>query len=242
MISEHLSNTVRGILNSCLNFVPQDCVLCGGASGRALLCAPCQAELPYLAVNACPVCAGPTGSAGDGQVCGACLSRPPAYARCVAALRYAFPADALIQALKYRNQLPLARLFAAVLADVAANAPRPDVLLPMPLHPHRARARGFNQATEIARLLARDLRIPLDTNSLVRIRDTAPQATLPLHERQRNVKGAFSCSGTLAGRHVALLDDVMTSGATLNEAARTVLRAGAAEVSLWVVARALPRQ
>jgi len=238
MISERLSNAARKLLNNCSNFVRQDCVLCGAASGGDLLCPPCRADLPRAGAPACPVCAGPS----DGHTCGGCLREPPAYARCIAALRYGFPADALIQALKYRSQLALARLFAEVMGTAVAHAPRPDALLPMPLHPDRARSRGFNQATEIARPLARRLNIPLDATSLARIRDTAPQATLPLEERLRNVKGAFRCADAVAGKRVALLDDVMTTGATLNEAAKALKRAGATEVSLWVVARALPHE
>jgi ComF family protein len=184
------------------------------------------------------VCAGP----GEGRVCGECLKTPPPYDRAIAALRYEFPADELIQALKYQGRLELAPVLADFLARALAHAPRPDRLLPMPLFPARARARGFNQAVEIARPLARRLDIPLDTTSLERVRDTEPQARLSAAERRRNVRGAFVCRETVAGLHVALVDDVMTSGATLTEAALAVRRAGAAEVSLWVVARALPRR
>jgi ComF family protein len=186
------------------------------------------------------VCAGPGGIADAPEVCGACLKQPPAYDRCVAALRYAFPTDRLIQALKYRGQLALAGLLADLLAEAVRAAPRPDVLVPLPLHPERARERGFNQSAELARPLARALGLALDTAGLVRTRNTAPQAALPVDDRQRNVRGAFSCGASFAGKHVALVDDVMTSGATLNAAAKALKRAGATEVSLWVAARALP--
>ncbi len=236
MISAHLSNLARTLIDSRPQFKRQDCVLCGAGGNAGLLCAPCRRELPRPIGPACTVCAGP----GDGHVCGHCLKRPPAYERCVPALRYAFPVDRLIQALKYRQQLALAPLLAELLGEATQLAPRPDLLVPLPLHPERARERGFNQTTEIARPLARALGLPLDTACLARSRNTAPQASLPLTARQGNVKGAFSCAGALAGKHVALLDDVMTSGATLSEAASALKRAGAAEVSLWVVARALP--
>lgn len=238
MISASLSNLVRALIDNRLEFERADCVLCGAGADGGLLCAPCHYELPRHATPACPVCAGPS----DGHVCGNCLKQPPAYERCLAALRYAFPADRLVQALKYGQRLALAPLLADVLRETVHTAPRPDVLLPLPLHPDRARERGFNQTTELAKPLARALRLPLDTTSLARTRNTAPQASLPLDDRQRNVKGAFTCAGSFAGKHVALLDDVMTSGATLNEAAKTLKRAGAAEVSLWIVARALPHQ
>lgn len=217
-------------------------MLCGSGSGNALLCASCRRELPRPHAPTCPVCAGPGDFLRDGQICGSCLKQPPAYDRCIAALRYAFPASDLIQALKYGKRLVLAHLLADVLTEAVDRAPRPDVIVPLPLHPERVRARGFNQATEIAKPLARKLDIPIDTARLARTRDTAPQATLSLDDRHRNVKNAFTCAREDAwdGKHVALLDDVMTSGATLNEAAKALKRAGAAEVSLWVAARALP--
>lgn len=246
MISATLSNTLDRLLNICTKFVQQDCVLCGAGSGVELVCAGCRTELPPPPVPACPSCAGPVHSEpiytnlDHRQVCGACLTHPPAYDRTIAALSYRFPADGLIQALKYRSQLPLARLFAELLGQAVSRAPRPDVLIPMPLHPDRARQRGFNQATEIAKSLAKDLDIALDTASLSRTRNTMAQAALPLDQRHGNVKGAFTCAASVEALHVAVLDDVMTSGATLNEAALALKKAGAAEVSLWVVARALP--
>lgn len=235
MISRPLSNWARAFVNGCTTFVQRECVLCGGASGDGRLCPGCRGDLPVNGAS-CPVCAGP----GEGRVCGACLQDPPPYDRCIAALRYEFPADELIQALKYRGELMLAPVLADLLARAVAHAPRPDVILPLPLSPARLRERGFNQAGEIARPLARRLDVRLDLDTLVRVRDTAPQARLSAAERSRNVRGAFACLSRLAGLHVAVVDDVMTSGATLSEAAKALKRAGAAEVSLWVVARALP--
>jgi ComF family protein len=126
------------------------------------------------------------------------------------------------------------------LAEAASAQPRPDCLIPMPLHPSRIRERGFNHATEIARSVARKLDLPLDLANCQRIRDTPPQMGLKHDARRRNMRGAFSCSGAIAGKHVALIDDVMTTGTSLDELAATLKRAGAREVSCWVVARALP--
>jgi ComF family protein len=236
MISKILSNLLRPMLYSRLFFAQQDCVLCGAGGGTALVCDACRRDLPSAPAPACPTCAAPS----DGHVCGACLQDPPAFARTIAALRYAFPADELIHALKYRDQLPLAPLFADLLLHAVKRAPRPDVLVPMPLHPQRARERGFNQVLEIAKPLAHALDIPIDFGLLSRSRNTTPQVALPLAQRHVNMRGAFTCPQPIGGKHVALLDDVMTSGATLNEAARTLRRAGATEISVWVVARALP--
>lgn len=226
-------------LNSCTNFIQawfeQDCLLCGSASGSNLICPACHDGLPRHA-SACPVCAAP----GANAVCGECLRHPPAFERTSAALDYTFPVDKLIQAYKYRHQLALARLFGALLSDaVRAQAP-PHRILPLPLHPARLRERGFNQAHEIAKRIGKDIGVPLAPRLARRVVNTASQATLDWDARKKNMRGAFACDEHLDGQHIAVVDDVMTSGATLNEAAKTLKHAGAAQVSLWVVARALP--
>lgn len=177
--------------------------------------------------------------ATDSQLCGHCLREPPAFDRTVALFTYAFPVDALIQALKYGHRLDLVRALAAPLAQRTASAPRPDVLIAMPLHPHRLRERGFNQAMELAKIIARQLDIPLLPQGAERIRATTPQVDLPWKERAINLRGAFSSNLDLTGKHVALVDDVMTSGASLHELALALRRQGASEISAWVVARTL---
>ncbi|MEO5699917.1 MAG: hypothetical protein ABIS17_10085 [Casimicrobiaceae bacterium] len=151
--------------------------------------------------------------------------------------------DRILQRLKYGGALAFAAWAAqALAADVAARVPaagRPDVLVPLPLTPARQRARGFNQAQEIARETAAGLGIGVE-RLLARVRDGSPQAALPWSGRAANVRGAFACSGDVTGRHVALVDDVMTTGATAGEAARTLIAGGAARVSVWVIARTLP--
>ena len=211
-------------------------MVCGETS-RTPVCTGCLADLPWHTAPQCPVCATPT---PQGQICGACLKRLPGFDRTVAALVYRFPLDRLIPALKYHARLAVAPALAACLAPVLAHAPRPDVLVPMPLHPARLAERGYNHATEIARVLAHTLAIRLDLDSCQRIRDTPPQQALKLDARRRNVRGAFACATSVAGLHVAVLDDVMTSGTSLDELAATLKRAGAREVSNWVVARTLP--
>ena len=217
-------------------FVPPACLVCGETS-RTPVCAGCLADLPWHTAPQCPVCATPT---PQGQVCGACLKRPPGFDRTVAALAYRFPLDRLIPALKYHGRLAVAPALAACLAPALADAPRPDVIVPMPLHPARLSSRGYNHATEIARVLARTLGVGLDIGCCQRVRDTPPQQALKLDARRRNVRGAFACNASVAGLHIALLDDVMTSGTSLDELALSLKRAGAREVSNWVVARALP--
>ena len=220
-----------------LHRLPQRCRLCGGAARGLGVCAACRADLPWLPQARCPVCALPS---PDGQVCGACLRHPPAWQHTRAALLYDFPVDGLIGALKYRGDLSLAPLLADCLAgNVEAGAV--EVLLPLPLHPARLRARGFNQAVELARPLARRLGLPLLPSAAQRVRDTPPQAGLDRAARLKNLRGAFAVERErVKGRRIAVLDDVMTSGATLGELARALKQAGALEVECWVIARALP--
>jgi ComF family protein len=219
--------------------LPQACALCAAGSGDSILCAPCMNALPPLPV-ACPSCARPS---SGGAVCGACLRKPPPYATTLAACSYAYPLDRLVQALKYSRQLALAQPLGDALAAAAMRAPRwyvrPGVLVALPLAAARQRERGFNQAIEIARVVARRTGIPL-VHGVVRSSHGPPQATLPWKHRRRNVRSAFACVRSFSGLHVALVDDVMTTGATLEAAAGALLKAGAARVDAWVVARTLP--
>jgi ComF family protein len=175
-----------------------------------------------------------------GEVCGACLGHPPAFDRTFAALAYAFPVDRMIPRLKYHGRLAIAPLLAACLARQVAAAPRPDRIVAMPLHAQRIRERGFNHASEVARGVAQRLGVPLDHAACRRVRDTPPQMGLKHDARRRNVRGAFECSTDVRGRHIAVIDDVMTTGTSLDELAAALKRAGAREVSCWVAARTLP--
>ena len=208
------------------------CFLCRGAA-RELVCAACDAELPRLGGARCPRCA--LESPG-GLVCGRCLREQPAYDATRAALAYEFPADALVQALKFRGELALAPLVAALLEQSLDNE-RIDYIVPVPLSRERLRRRGYNQAVEIARHLRRQT---LEPGLCERTRDAPPQMELPYEARQRNVRGAFRCTRALIGATVAVVDDVMTTGATLDEIARTLKRSGALRVVNWIVARTPP--
>jgi ComF family protein len=216
---------------------PHACLLCGVASGASRLCSGCTADLPLHTQPQCPQCALPT---PDGERCGACLKRAPAFDFTLAACAYAFPVDRLIQALKYDSRLVAGVVLGQMLARAAQRVTLPDRLIAMPLHPVRIRERGFNHALEIGRVVATNLGVALDTQSCRRIRDTPPQVALAYAARRRNVRGAFVCETRLDGERVALIDDVMTTGSSLDELAATLKAAGASEVSCWVVARALP--
>lgn len=215
--------------------LPQHCLLCDAASDATILCNACYAELPWLPAARCPQCARPT---FDGSVCGACLAHPPRVDRVSAALAYAYPLAELIKNFKYCGNLALAPLLAGALAERITE--RADVIIPMPLATQRLSERGFNQAVEIARVISRLTGAPLARHACRRVRDTTPQALLPWSERAKNIRRAFVCDIDLTGKRVAVVDDVMTTGATLNELARNLRKAGAAEIYGWVVARTLP--
>ena len=217
------------------NLFSQDCTLCGSRS-PASVCASCVNALPYVRATGCPHCAieGPTG-----LICGTCLAAPRAFDRTVAAFRYAYPLDRLLQSFKFNENLALVNLFAeALFAAVQEKQSAPDLIVPLPLARKRLAERGFNQSALLAERVARRMGVPYIAQGLLKIRDTPPQAGLDRAARLKNVRGAFACEQSLEGKHVAIVDDVMTTGATLSEAARSLKSSGAATVSTWVVARA----
>lgn len=215
--------------------LPQRCALCARAVGDDCLCAECAASIAAPG-PACPRCALPS---PGGETCGRCIAHPPAWDAAVASGPYAFPLDRLVQRLKYGANLPIAAALGARLAAAVAStgaAGRVDALVPMPLSAARQRERGYNQAREIARSLGRATGLPL-RGGLVRSRHAAPQAASPWRERSRNVRGAFALAASFEGARVALVDDVMTSGATAASAASALREGGAARVEVWIVAR-----
>lgn len=230
-------------MNICSNinqlFSGHACLLCGEASCTDhFLCAPCHKDLPGLSSASCPQCALPS---LNGHACGHCLRSPPAFDRTYAPFSYEYPVDAMLQRYKYQHKLNMTAYFADAIASTVTPGQQPDLLIPMPLHPLRLRERGYNQSLEIARHLGKCFSIPLDFSSCQRTTLTPPQASLPLKARVKNMKRAFDCKRRFDGLRIALIDDVMTTGASLNELAKTLKAAGAAHVECWVVARTLPR-
>jgi ComF family protein len=215
------------------------CAVCRDWAGAAL-CASCVERFaPALA--RCARCGLRTAVPTD--LCGACLKDPPPFDGCVVAVDYAFPWDRLIADFKFDARVELAAPLAARLLDAIALArrPRPDWVLPVPLGPRRLAERGYNQAWELARRVARGLGCRAEARLLERPLDGPQQAGLDLAQRRRNLRGAYvvnlSLRLSLQGRHVALVDDVMTSGTTLREAAAALRRAGVARVDAWALAR-----
>ncbi len=219
--------------------LPLRCLLCGarGADGRDL-CGGCAADLA-LNQPACPRCALPL--ARSAPLCAACIKASPPFTVAWAPFRYGHPLDLLEARFKFRADLAAGRVLSDLLVERARlDAPAlPDAIAPIPLHRTRLRGRGYNQSLELARPLALALGVALHHDLLHRTRPTDPQSALDAKARRRNVRGAFALTdGADLPAHVALFDDVMTTGATLCEAALTLRRAGVARVDAWALARA----
>ncbi len=208
-------------------------------SRDGMWCRACDASLPYLDAPHCPICALPTPS---GEVCGHCLKDTPLFTLTTAVFAYSYPLDKLVLAMKYGEQLALANAFAEKLALRIGRNDLPDCIIPMPLHPARLRGRGFNQSALLASTVARRLGVDVLTTGCERVRDTPAQSSLPWKERRKNVRNAFRCNVDLSEKRVALVDDVLTTGASLNALANSVKKSGASEVHAWVVARTLPHK
>lgn len=220
---------------------PPVCLVCRAPGHRSMdLCLACRAELPWFR-HGCLTCARSLPE-GAGPLCGACLRHPPSYDVTRAAFRYTAPVDRLVTGLKYRGRLAHGRLLGQLWAEVGIFADTPPaLLLPVPLHPARLRERGFNQALELVRPLSRRLQVPVAPSLIRRVVPTPPQQGLRGQERRRNVRHAFALSPVLERAppgHVALVDDVMTTGSTVGEIARLLKQAGVERVEVWVLARA----
>lgn len=240
-----LSTKGMRLVNKWLKFIqfglfPPRCVLCGADGQPGMdLCSACEADLARID-PACPACGLPL-SASEHSLCGSCLQTPPPFQRTVSPFYYAPPLAQLITRFKFNQRLLMARVFAGLLAkQIGATHPLPECIIPVPLHPRRLRERGYNQALEIARLLGKALAIPVDYRLCQRIRYTAPQTGLAATQRRRNVRQAFGLTNKIPYRHVAILDDVITTGHTVSELARLLRRHGVAEIEVWSVARAVP--
>jgi len=219
---------------------PGRCRLCGSAtSGDPELCTFCRHDLPWLG-TACWQCAHPLHASHAHARCGHCQKQPPAFDRALALFHYRPPVDHLIKRFKFAKELQAGSLLSGLLAARLAERGNdlPGLLLPVPLHPARLRSRGFNQATEIARHVGRQLGITVDYRLCRRKRNTEAQSLLSPNARRLNLRNAFAVRRPPQASHVAIIDDVMTTGHTGNELARSLKQAGATRVEVWVIARA----
>lgn len=220
---------------------PPTCAMCGHASNTRLdICSQCYGTLPHN-LSACSQCGLPLESASSETLCGQCLKSGHSFDKAFSLFQYSSPIDHFIQALKFNGKLHFASLLGNLLADALANRPAeslPEVIIPVPLHSSRQRARGFNQAVEIARPVSTALNIPLNYHSCIRTRPTIAQSTLNARKRRSNILGAFAVKRKINIKNIAILDDVITTGHTVNELARTLKQHGAHNIEVWSIARA----
>lgn len=239
----------RQLITRLPSVIPSSCAICGTANDDAI-CSVCRIQFFGQAGHRCLQCAIPLPNmqAATATRCGACLKQPPAFDATVVASDYAPPIDRLVLALKFGNQLALAPMFARILRDALLDdrqLPLPMLLTAVPLGRQRLMERGFNQALEIAKPFSRALGIALDPHLVARLRDTRAQALLHPDERQKNIRHAFvvpaDAADRMHGMHVGVVDDVITTGETLNELAATLKRFGATRVTNFVFARTLQK-
>lgn len=240
---------IHSLLERFFHLLPAYCLLCGQGMrpARLLLCSGCNDDLPRI-VNPCRRCGLPLPATQNvARICGRCLTDAPVHQTCIAPFSYDEPIRQLLNAFKHQEKLIYGALVAelllehlqAVLAGPVWNMGSSTLIVPMPAHPQKLRARGYNQALLIARTIARHLQLPLDYQSVVRVKSTPSQQGLSADERRRNMREAFVCRAPLRADRVVIVDDVMTTGASCAALSEVLRDAGAEEVHIWVVARTI---
>lgn len=238
--------SVKQLLNELLDvFLPPICHICHSFipnAGTIHICTTCRDSLPLVSSPLCPTCGIPFAGTGSNHSCGACLTHPPHFDSAMAHFLYEGPIREMIHSFKYNQRThlryPLALMALEGLCGYLAVC-RPHLIVPVPLHRSRLRQRGFNQAVLLGKALSRQLLIPMVPDALIRARPTEPQINLRATERRANVLGAFSVArpASVAGKRLLLLDDVMTTGSTLDECAKELKKAGADMVTAFTIAR-----
>lgn len=237
------------------SLIPHRCPVCSirTVDDTRDICEACLVLLPWN-THACQQCALPLHPNTPATLCGACSKKAPPLDHAVVPFHYASPISDLIQDYKFGAQHRLIAVFSTQMAKSISQQierrplPRPDLLIPVPLHPNKHRERGFNQAALLAEALATELGIPCASDVLIKTRKTAAQSDLKKSARQKNIRGAFQLASQLEAKHIAIVDDVITTGATSSEAARTLKRGwqnrsgrhkkSVETVSLYAIARA----
>jgi len=233
-------------VNNWLNIIqytvlPPSCIFCGKKSEQKIdLCNACKNGIRKLE-SQCLYCAQAFDDPSlNHQICGSCQTSPHAFDKVYAPYLHQGEVRHLINQLKFEQAHKNARLLGLLISDflIAEKAPLPDCILPVPLHRERYQQRGYNQTLEIAKVISQKLSIPIDYNNCIRTHNTPHQISLSLKQRHKNMKGAFKVKSSISAKHIAVLDDVMTTGATANELAKTLKSAGVTRVDIWVCARA----
>lgn len=228
-----------------LNLFPKSCLLClASTPNRHLLCSACENDLPSNPFH-CIICSSPLPHQTDEKslVCGVCQQYPPTYTTSLIPHLYASPLKQLITQLKFHANLSYAPLLVHKLVDLVKQRRKlPDCIIPVPLHKQRLRERGFNQALELARIVAVNLNIPLDYSICQRTKSTPFQSGLSAKQRKQNLRNAFSVTKEHSYKHVAIFDDVVTTGMTVNELAKQLKLSGVETVEVWAIARTVDKK
>jgi len=229
---------LQTILNQVL---PSQCLLCQAKVNQVLpLCAACKDELPWNH-QACHHC-GKHIESKEQTICGHCITSPPNYDRVFTAFKYETPINAWVSSMKFFDQWQFSKilglLFAEKLIKTLKPTNHPDLIIPVPLHPKRITKRGFNQALEIAKPISRAFKIPLDYHSIKRIKNTLAQSELDKPTRDRNLKNAFHIRKAIKAKHIAIVDDVATTGNTIQAVTDILKKHGVERVDVWVCTRA----
>ncbi|UTW44154.1 ComF family protein [bacterium SCSIO 12696] len=235
--------TLQRLKHYLAEHIPSRCLLCDNPTSHLLpLCHPCQMELPWLHHH-CQQCALPLIQNDKEQLCGECLSSTPPWQQCIAAFEYQPPISQLISHYKHSANFAAGRVLATLLhtkITLSLDGALPQLILPVPLHWRRQLSRGFNQSYDLARQLSARLGIACNYRYLRKHHHTPPQQGLPRKQRQKNLKGQFSVAKPVTDLHIALVDDVVTTGSTARAVASLLVASGAARVDLWCVARTPP--
>lgn len=242
-------NIATKLLKLTHGLLPSQCLLCTCTLSTDLLCTNCQYDLPHVyGKNLCQQCG--LGCDSLSSFCGHCLSHPPAFSRSYIPFSYEYPLDGLIHKFKYRRHLTSGKLLGQLLADYLKHHARehhewctPDMIIPAPMHWQKRWQRGFNQAEFLGQYVARALAIPLATHIIQRPHKAPPQKELTRAERQHNLRRAFAITQKnrhqITGKNIALIDDVVTTTATVRELSQLLINAGAADVQVWALARTM---
>lgn len=238
-IAVNLNDHIKVNYESVAFFSGNRCFLCADrCEGHDAICPACLNDLPFN-TNPCPACAKPNAAA---KLCAECLSRPQAFINNTWALfRYHYPVNHLIQHMKFKQGIGITSFLGRILGELFLkdNTSAPECIMPVPLHPRRLISRGYNQSVELARPLARQLGTNLDIQSCKRIRNTFPQSDLPAKKRKGNVRNAFSVTEEISYKHILLIDDVITTGSTVNELACTLHKAGVDKIDVLACAKTI---
>ena len=221
------------------------CVLCGDYVDRSIsLCESCQADLPLI-TRACRQCGIPlndTEQATNVSLCGQCIQQSSSVDYTISVYHYETPLDYMISQMKFQQKLSYAAILGELLKsrilELTPDSVMPDAILPMPLHKKRIVKRGFNQSIEISRAIVRNKPLPVLLNAVKRSKETMEQAKLSKKDRQKNIRGCFEIFSAPIYSHIVIIDDVVTTGATVNELAKTLKNVGVKRVGVWSIARA----